>query len=36
LNIADIYKNFDKDRTGFLDFNEFGQLVRVIAPKLRD
>lgn len=32
LNIDDIFKNFDKDKTGFLSLNEFAKLIRIIGP----
>jgi len=35
LNLSDIFKNFDKDREGTLDLNEFENLVRIIAPGLK-
>lgn len=36
LKLMDIFNNFDKDKGGQLDLNEFGLLLRVIAPALKD
>lgn len=36
LNLNDIFKNFDKDKKGTLDQKELSQLLRVIAPGLKE
>jgi Ca2+-binding EF-hand superfamily protein len=34
IDIKKIFDNFDKDKQGTLDFNEFSKLIKVIAPKV--
>ncbi|CAD8095363.1 unnamed protein product [Paramecium sonneborni] len=36
LKIEDIFKNFDKDQQGDLDFDEFTKLCRTVAPALKN
>lgn len=35
LNLADIFRNFDADKQGDLDFQEFTKLIKVIAPAIK-
>jgi calcium-dependent protein kinase len=36
LKLQDIFANFDGDKGGVLDINEFSRLIRVIAPAIKD
>lgn len=36
LNMQQIFNNFDLDKQGDLDIQEFTKLLRVIAPKIKD
>lgn len=36
LNLQQIFNNFDTDKQGDLDFNEFSRMIRIIAPKIKD
>lgn len=36
LRLEDIFANFDGDKGGNLDFNEFAKLIRVIAPAIKE
>ncbi|KAL4439078.1 hypothetical protein ABPG74_008853 [Tetrahymena malaccensis] len=36
LNLKEIFSNFDKDKLGTLDKQEFERLIRVVAPALKD
>lgn len=36
LSLKQIFQNFDKDKQGTLDLKEFIQLIRVVAPRMKD
>ena len=36
LNLKDIFQKFDKDKQGTLDLKEFSDLLRIIAPGLKE
>lgn len=35
LKVERLFNNFDKDKSGMLDFAELGKFIKLIAPRIR-